>query len=167
MIGRSRILSALLISSALAGCATQSAVQVQQPFEPAKHRTVRIEPCQDRTGFEGTRDLAGEATRVLTEKVAATKLFEVAADAPLVLTCDIERFAEGSAFKRWLMPGWGATQAAVAVIVWEKPGDKMLATLRSQSSVSAGGLYTIGADQYILSVAFDEIVKQLEAWAHQ
>jgi len=88
-----------------------------------------------------------------------------AADAPLALTCDIERFTEGSALKRWVMPGWGATQAAISVMVWEKPGDNVLATFRSQSSVSIGGLYTIGADQYILGVAFDDIVKQMEVWA--
>jgi hypothetical protein len=92
------------------------------------------------------------------------KLFEVTMDALLVLTCDVERFTEGSALKRWVMPGLGATQAAISVMVWEKPEEKLLATFRSQSSVSAGGLYTIGTDQYILGVAFDDIVKQLEAW---
>lgn len=157
--------TAALAGATLLGCATQSAMQIQQPFIATKHGAVRIEPCQDRTDSSGTRDLAEEATRLLTEKVKATKLFEIAADAPLVLTCDIERFAEGSALKRWLWPGWGATQAGVAVLVWEKPGEKVLATLRSQSSVQAGGLFTIGADQYILSVALDDIVKQLEAWA--
>jgi len=39
-----------------------------------------------------------------------------------------------------------------------------LALLRSRSSVEGGGLYTIGADQYILNVAFNDIIKQMEAW---
>ena len=38
--------------------------------------------------------------------------------------------------------------------VWEKPGDRMLGAFRSHSQVQAGGLYTIGADQYILGTAF-------------
>ena len=159
------LLAFFLVGTALGGCATQSATQIQEPFLPIKHRAVRIETCQDRTDFEGTRPLAEEATQTLTEKVRASKLFEVTPDAPLVLTCDIERFAEGSALKRWISPGWGPTLATVAVIVWETPGSKVLATLRSQSSVQSGGLYTIGADQYILSVAFNDIVKQLETWA--
>jgi hypothetical protein len=37
--------------------------------------------------------------------------------------------------------------------------------LRSQGAVKGGGLYTIGADQYILGVAVDEVVKQLHEWA--
>ncbi len=159
------ILAAFLGGTVVVGCSTQRATQIQQPFVATKHKTVQIEPCEDRTGFKGKRDLTGEATRILTKKVRATNLFEVKKEAPLVLTCDIERFVEGSAVKRWVMPGWGATQAVIAVVVWEMPGEKVLATLRSQTSVESGGLYTIGANQYILSVVLDDIVKQLEAWA--
>ncbi len=161
---RVRLLAVLSIGI-LAGCVTQSVTQTQEPLPAGHHRAVRIEPCEDRTGFQGERDLKGEATRVFIEKVQAAKLFEVTADAPLVLTCDIERFAEGSALKRWVLPGWGATQAGVSVMVWQKPDEKVLATFRSQSSVGAGGLYTIGADQYIFGVAFEDIVKQLGEWA--
>ncbi|MGE5303833.1 MAG: DUF4410 domain-containing protein [Alphaproteobacteria bacterium] len=109
--------------------------------------------------------MAEEATRALTDKIMATNRFEAASDPSLVVTCDIEGFAEGSAFQRWLLPGWGASEAKVAVVVWEKPDDKVLATFRSHSSVSSGGLYTIGADQYILTVAIDDVVNQLQAWA--
>jgi hypothetical protein len=138
---------------------------VKAPFSPARYRAVKIEPCQDLTGFAGTRNMKEEGTRILTEKVKAMNLFEISTDAPLVLTCDIESFAEGSAVRRWLGPlAQGATHATVAVIVWEAPGDKMLALLRSRSSVESGGLYTIGADQYILDVAFNDIIKQMEAW---
>jgi hypothetical protein len=145
------------------GCATQSAAVVKAPFSPARYRAVKIEPCQDLTGFAGTRNMKEEGTRILTEKVKAMNLFEISTDAPLVLTCDIESFAEGSALHRWsglLTP----THATVAVIVWEAPGDKMLALLRSRSSLENGGLYTTGADQYILDVSFNDIIKQMEAW---
>ncbi len=159
------ISAALLAITALGACETQSITRIREPYEPAKHREVRIEPCVDRTGFKGDRDLAAESTQELIEKLRASAFFDIKTDGRLVLTCDIERFAEGSAAKRWLMPGWGATQATVAVTVWEMPRGRPLATLRSQSSVSAGGLYTVGADQYILGVAFSDIVKQLESWA--
>lgn len=163
------ILLIVLAETGMSGCATQSSVQIQEPFTLGKHRAIRIEPCIDRTGFTGKSDLSAEATSVLTEKLRAATLFDVTSDANLVLTCDIERFAEGSALKRWAQglvgrPGWGATLAAVAVIVWESPGDKMLTTFRSQSSVKTGGLYSIGADRYIMTVVFDDIVRQLKAW---
>ena len=147
------------------GCATQSLPQFQAAFVPAKHRNVRVERCQDRSGFKGERDLAAEATEALTEKLKATNVFEISPKASLVLSCDIESFAEGNAFQRWILPGWGATEARVAVIVFERPGEKVLATLRSHSAVGSGGLFSVGADQYILSVALDDIVNQMEAWA--
>lgn len=146
-------------------CATQSTVQLQQPFPSGEHRPISIERCVDRTEYKGERNLAEEATQTLKEKVLATKLFDLTQDATLVLTCDLERFAEGSAFQRWLLPGWGATEARIAIMVWEKPGDKVLATFRSHSSVAAGGFYTVGADQYIISVAVSDVVGQLETWA--
>ena len=146
------------------GCTTVSTVDIQQSFETTKQRKIRIEPCTNRTEYQGPRDVAGEATRTLTEKIQQSGLFEITPDAQLVLTCDIERFEEGSAAKRWLMPGWGATQAEVVVMVWEKPDDKILATFRSEAAVKSGGLYTIGADQYIFGAAFDDILKQMKSW---
>lgn len=154
----------LLFASALVGCATQSAVQIQQTFEPAEHHKIHIEQCVDRTDYRGKHDLTQEATSALVHKIKDSGLFEIAPESNFVLTCDIERFAEGSAAKRWIMPGWGATQAEVVVMVWDKREGKVLASFRTEAAVKSGGLYTIGADQYIFGAAFDDILKQLETW---
>jgi hypothetical protein len=148
----------------MSGCATQSATHVQQPFEPKKHQAVHVEECIDRTGFKGKRDLAVQASRSFTEKLRNSGLFEISSDAQLILTCDIESFVEGSAVKRWMLPGWGGTYAKVSVMVWNQSGDKELATFRSRASVEEGGLYTVGAEEYILDVAFDDIIAQLKEW---
>lgn len=154
----------LLTLASFSGCTTYSSVQVQEPLEHRKHYQVRIEGCVNRTDFQGSRDIAAEATRTLLKKIDDSGLFQITPDAQYVLTCDIERFQEGSAFKRWLAPGYGATQAEVVVMVWELPAQKVLATFRSEARVQAGGLYTIGADKYILGAAFDDIIRQLKAW---
>jgi len=153
-----------LVASTLMGCATVSTVQVRQPFEQAKHHKVHVERCVDRTDYRGKHDLVEEATNTLMGKMKDSGLFEIEAESNLVLTCDIERFAEGSAAKRWLMPGWGATQAEVVVMVWDKQEGKVLASFRSEATVKSGGLYTIGADQYIFGAAFDDILEQLKTW---
>jgi hypothetical protein len=158
------LITALLGASSLISCETYSAVQIQQPLEKSKPHKIRIERCTDRTDYKGKHNLAEEATRALIDKLEDSGLFEIAPEAQFVFTCDIERFAEGSAFKRWLMPGLGATQAEVVVMVWERPGEKVLAEFRSESAVKMGGLYTIGADQYIFGAVFDEIVDQLKVW---
>ncbi len=158
-------LAVVITVALLGGCATQSASVVEQPLAPATPRTVRVERCEDRSGFSGERDICTEATRALTEKLQGSRVFRVSPDAALVITCDIERFVEGSAVKRWLWPGWGATQAMAAVTVWQRPGDQALATFRSQAHVEVGGLYTIGAGRYIFSAAFADIVGELDRWA--
>lgn len=148
----------------VAGCETQTAMITHQAPTAGAPRAVRIEPCQNRTDYTG-RDVGAEATQLLSDKLVAGGVFVLNPDGPLVLTCDVERFVEGSALKRWVAPGWGATHAQVAVVVWEQPGQKFLTTLRSQGAVRSGGLYTIGADRYILGVAVEEVVKQLHEWA--
>ena len=56
--------------------------------------------------------------------------------------------------------------ADVAVTVWDVKTQKLLITERSQAAVKGGGLYTVGADEAILRIAFDDAVKKLTAWAH-
>jgi uncharacterized lipoprotein YajG len=160
---RSSLWPLLAATIALAACETQSATLIREPAPAGDRRAVRIVPCQDRTG-NAERDLAAEGTKALTDRVKTSGLFQISASASLILTCDIEQFAEGSALKRWFRPGSGTTRAQVAVIVWDTLGDKMLGSFRSHSQVPAGGLYTIGADQYILGTAFDDVIKQLREW---
>lgn len=155
----------LAILFALLNCATQSADQYLKPFDTGKYKTIQIEPCTDRTGLAGSRDIGAEATQSLREKVSESGLFEVRPDGELMLTCDVERFAEGSALKRWLWPGWGATKAKITVMVWEQTSQTVLANLSTVATVESGGLYTIGADRYIIGVAMSDIVEKLKNWS--
>ena len=154
----------LLVASIMIGCATESTMQIQQPFEPARLIKMHIEGCANRTDYSGKHDLEEEATCALIKRIKDSELFEIEPESNFVLTCDIQRFAEGSALKRWLMPGWGATQAEVVIMVWDKQEEKVLASFRSEATVKAGGFYTVGADQYIFGVAFDDIIQQLQTW---
>jgi hypothetical protein len=154
----------LFVVSSLMGCATESSVQIPQPFKPARFYKIHIDQCVNRTDYRGKHDLEDEATRALVNKIKGSGLLEIDPESNFILTCNIERFAKGSALKRWVVPGWGTTNAEVSVMIWEKLGEKVLVMFRSQASVEAGGLYTIGADKYILNAAFNDIVKQLKAW---
>lgn len=146
----------------LTSCATQSANQYLKTFDANRYSTIQIEACIDRTTNSTSRDIAGEATKSLREKILESGLFRVTTDGELVITCDVERFAEGSAFKRWLMPGWGATKAKITVLIWEKASQSVMTVLSTVATVESGGLYTLGADQYIIGVAMDDIVTQLK-----
>lgn len=151
----------------LVGCETYSAPNIKasaSTARTAKAQLVKIEPCRDLTEMQRARDLGVEGTKALTEKLIASEYFDIGAEAPFLVSCDIERFIEGSAVQRWIAPGWGQTLAQVKIGVWRLPSQDIVATFVSKAQVRAGGLYTIGADQYIIDVAMADIVRQMEIW---
>lgn len=146
---------------ALGGCASmESLSDMYHGFSAERPVQVKVQSCVDRTGYAG-RDLGHEAMVALIEKLKADAMFDVRNDGRYVLTCDISAFAEGSALKRWIMPGWGATVGQVAVMVMDSKSGETVAIVRGNATVASGGLYTVGADQYILRSALDEVVKKL------
>jgi hypothetical protein len=161
-IARSLIAAGIL---ALGGCASdwaaKESVSDLRPVYTANGRMqLQVQTCIDRTGY-AKRDLGREATDALVEKLKAVPEFELKADGRYVVSCDISAFVEGSAFKRWLMPGWGATTGQVAVMVADSATGETIAILRGNATVASGGLYTVGADEVILSSALDDVVKQM------
>ena len=154
-------LAAMLL---LDGCATQSEVQVVAPQPTGQVVQLRLEPCADRTGTTD-RDLATEATRLLSDRLRATPGIEVRDDAPLVLNCEVTQYRAGSAMKRWVMPGWGATVGQLAVMVSSTKDQSVVAIIQGNAVVAAGGLYTVGAEDYILASAADDVIARLREWA--
>ena len=160
----------LLLASAtvalLAGCAAQVGAVADLPAQAPRALPVdvRLEPCIDRTETPG-RSLALDATRAFDEKIRATKEFVVRDGARFNLACDVSGFVEGSAVKRWILPGWGATVGQVSAMLTDATTGEILFIARGNATVAGGGLYSIGADTYIVASAVDEVVRQLRAWA--
>jgi len=67
----------------------------------------------------------------------------------LVLNCKIIEYDKGNAFKRWLYPSWGITLLNIQCEL--KDRNKVVGSARARHTVSAGGLYTIGAWKFIFS----------------
>ncbi len=147
----------------LLGCVTTPAPQVIVPFDK-KYRDIQLKACVNRTEYSGSHDIAKEATHALQTEIKDNNLFKIVDQADLIMTCDIEKFSEGSAIARWIMPGLGVTRADISVIIWERASGNILTVFKSQTEVSSGGFYTIGADYYVIDVAVNSIVKQLREW---
>jgi hypothetical protein len=150
----------LLAACVQVGVATDTPLKrpVPSPVE------VRVEQCVDRTETKG-RDLGAQATRAFEEKLRATKEFVVKDDARFRLACDVTSFVEGSAIKRWLLPGWGATVGQVSAMLTDTTTGEIMTIARGNATLASGGLYTIGADSYIVPTAVDDVVQRLRAWA--
>jgi hypothetical protein len=158
----SGLLTVILLAQ---GCASESQMQVLAPAPAsATSLSMRLEPCIDRTVTK-ERDLAAEATRLIAQGLRSTPEIALRDDAPWVLSCEVAQFIEGSAFKRWLMPGWGSTVGQVAIMISNAIDQSVVVIIRGNSTVSAGGLYTVGAEDYILKSAIDDAISRLRTWA--
>ena len=154
---------------AFTGCAAELAVKesvsdVRGLSVPGTRLSMQVSPCINRTDYSA-RDIGTEATAALVDKLRAVSEFDVGSTGRYVLACDISTFVEGSAFKRWLMPGWGATTGQVAVMVTDSTTGETDAIVRGHATVAAGGLYSVDADRIILSSALDDVVRQLRQLA--
>jgi hypothetical protein len=137
---------------------------MQSPRSLAGPIDVQVERCIDRTETP-KRDLGAEATQAFEEKLRAAKEFLVTNDARHRLACEVSGFVEGSAIKRWLLPGWGATVGQVSAMLTDTKTGEVLIITRGNATVAGGGLYTLGAEGYIVGVAVDDVVGRLRAWA--
>lgn len=160
------LLSLYAGAALLAGCAAQVGGVADLPATAPRTLPLdlRLEPCIDRTETPG-RNLGLEATRAFEEKIRATKEFVVRDGARFALACDVSGFVEGSAVKRWILPGWGATVGQVSAMLTDTRTGEVAVIARGNATVAGGGLYTIGADTYIVASAVDEVVRQLSSWA--
>lgn len=158
-------LLAASVAALLVGCVQTSLVS-GTPTQPprALPLEVRVEGCIDRTETKD-RDLARDATEAFKEKLRATQEFVLKEDARFRLACDVSGFVEGSALKRWILPGWGATVGQVSAMLSDTATGEIMIIARGNATVSGGGLYTIGAETYIVASAVDDVVRQLRAWA--
>lgn len=77
-----------------------------------------------------------------------------------VLTPEIREYRPGSAFKRWLWPGYGSTILWVESVLRE--GAKKIGKFSTRHTVDAGGAYTAGAYQSIFGAVAEAIVADLK-----
>jgi len=78
----------------------------------------------------------------------------------LVLAADIVEYEAGDAFKRWLLPGWGATVLVVRGTLVDAESRKV-GSVEAKRTVEAGGGYTIGAWETIFRDVANDIVTRL------
>ena len=112
----------------------------------------------DQEDFDTEAELRVQLESKLSER---GMLAEGGAGGPYVLNARIIDYEPGSAGKRWLVPGYGATELSVECTVHQ--GDRVIGTVYARRTVEAGGLYTVGAWRSVFETVADEIVSELQA----
>lgn len=159
-IGRAAVLSLLLAGAC--SCAAQKPQAVGEA--PALSTTAKIEVAAVRAsvpiaGIDAAALLKTALRRELGKRDALWSNQPGAER--FALDVDITEYEAGNAFKRWLLPGYGATVLSVRGTLAKGDGSAAGAFEHSRG-VYAGGLYTVGAWQSIFDAVAADIARDLD-----
>jgi hypothetical protein len=162
-----RIGALLLLSFSVAACASSSSQRVVTPSaeitEGTNFAVGEVSLSSSETSPEGI-DVEQLMTRSLEKALleAGNKWNGDPLKDYAIIDIEVTNYEPGNAFGRWLMPGVGATVLSVEGTLLNDDRSTVLATIRDERGVYAGGAYTLGAWDYIFDVVADDIVRGLD-----
>jgi len=56
------------------------------------------------------------------------------------------------------------SEVRITVIVWERPGDRIIAAFRGFAALPRGSMDTIDATRRLVAAAMNDVANQLETW---
>lgn len=152
----------------LAGCGTATHTAKFDPgFVPGETPVVAIGeitddsppyPEDEKADLKATDELRAQLRQKLQEN--GLLALPGSAGTVYVLNPKIREYRPGSAFKRWLWPGYGSTILWVESVL--KQGDKKIGELSTRHTVDAGGAYTAGAYRSIFNAVVEDLVADLK-----
>ena len=153
----------IVILCLLSACGTvEHKLTLVDNFSPEPTIGIEVGKVTNETGktFGPEINVEDMLRRALTEKLTADYLLsDNTTQSKLVLDSKILDYDEGDAFKRWLLPGWGATVLTIQSDL-RKDG-QLVGTVDAKRTVSAGGGYTIGAWKTIFDNLAADVVEDL------
>ena len=149
----------------LSACGTvEHKVNLLNNFTPDQATGVEVGKVTNETGktFDPEVNVEDMLRRALTEKLTAEGLlWGNASPKKLVLDSKILDYDQGDAFKRWLLPGWGATVLTTQSDL--RQDGQVVGTVDAKRTVSAGGAYTIGAWKTVFDNLSGDVVEDLRS----
>lgn len=149
----------------LSACGTvEHKVNLLNNFTPDQATGVELGKVTNETGktFDPEVNVEDMLRRALTEKLTAEGLlWSNATTKKLVLDSKILDYDQGDAFKRWLLPGWGATVLTTQSDL--RQDGQVVGTVDAKRTVSAGGAYTIGAWKTVFDNLSGDVVEDLRS----
>lgn len=155
------IFLACVLLSFLTACGSiQHKVDFKEGYSPKQGTKIEVGKVINSTGGQYPIDIVQMFRDSLTEQLKKDNLLCSGGETTkLILDTQIIEYAEGNAFKRWLLPGWGPTILSVQSDL--KEGDAIIGSADARRVVSAGGAYTIGAWKTIFTNVSNDVVSDL------
>ena len=149
----------------LSACGTvEHKLNLMSSYTPDSTTGVEVGKVTNETGktFETELKVEDMLRQALTEKLKAENLaWNGGMQKKLVLDSKILDYDEGNAFKRWLLPGWGATVLTIQSDL--RQDGQLVGTVDAKRTVSAGGGYTIGAWKTVFDSLAGDVVEDLRS----
>lgn len=158
------LFTAVLCLGLAQACSTPTKNKTVSNALPRPEAKVIVGSITNQTGKTFDFPVEQEFRGALAKELQKKDLLAAATPSPgdFVLNLDVTDFRPGDPFKRWVVPGWGCTVLAIKGGLWEQDGRKLVAEIDHQRSVAAGGLFTIGAEHYILNDVAHDLASDLK-----
>jgi hypothetical protein len=156
------ILIVLIFSLIITGCANvQHQAKFDQNYKPPEVISVKVARVSNDTGLVFENDIEKLLVEAFEENLNEKNLLCEQGKAPsLFLESYIIKYREGSAFKRWLLPGWGATELSIRCDLKDE-NNNLVGSAVASREIFAGGLYTIGAWKTVFKDVTDDVTNDL------
>ena len=123
---------------------------------------IKVAKVVNDTGYTFDIDIEQMLVSSLEEQLMEENLLNLGKEKPnLFMESRIIGYKKGSAFKRWMMPGWGATELSVYCDI-KDGNNNVVGTATSSREIVAGGLYTVGAWETIFKDVANDVAKDLK-----
>jgi hypothetical protein len=151
----------LVAAVALTACGSSSRKSdFSQDYKAQQNTKVELLGIKNDTGQTFDVDIETLLSDALSTELNRQALLWKGDAGPRVsLKASIIEYEKGDAFKRWLVPGWGATVVTIRCEVLQD--GKAIGSVDAKRSVSAGGGYTVGAWRTIFAEIAKDAVKEL------
>lgn len=152
----------VLLLAALAGCGSvRHNAKLNEGYRPPEEAKITVGTVRNSSGNHQDIRPDQRLKEALVEALREEGILWLTDGIPLILDAEIVEYEPGNAFKRWLLPGYGATVLTVRATLKEK--DKVVATAESRRTVSFGGGYSVGAWKSIFRDVAEDLAKDLKA----
>lgn len=153
----------------LAGCyAAQPVVSIDTAASFDHFQAVEVLPVVDKTARTYEFDVAQTLTQKIKEQLKEQGLVVVEGSAEnrdiLSVSSSLIAYEPGNAVTRWAAAPFvpaGKTQATVKTTLTDKKSGAHLGYLATAEVVSGGGLYSAGADKWILDVVAKGVANEI------
>lgn len=152
------LLSGLFIFS---GCSGKHTLVLNENYVPKQNAKIEVEAIANKTSQTFEIDIQEMLRESLNKKLEADGILWANTNNPkLQLNVDIIEYLEGNAFKRWIMPGWGATILTIEATL--KDDGQIVGKANATRNIAAGGAYTIGAWKTVYDDIATDIIADLK-----